>query len=77
MRAEAPAVYIVAASPSHLDAVALEAQTNAPQTIRRLLNGERGAPVLLEPGDVLRLGLEFTFERAAVEAAPASRAGRA
>ena len=63
LRAEAPAVYIVAASPSHLDAVALEAQTNAPQAIRRLLNGERGTSVLLEPDDVLRLGLEFAFER--------------
>jgi aldose 1-epimerase len=68
LRAEAPAVYIVAASPNHLDAVALEAQTNAPQAIRRLLNGERGAPVLLEPRDVLRLGLELTFERAGPEA---------
>jgi aldose 1-epimerase len=64
MRTQAPTTWIVAASPSHLDAVALEAQTNAPQTIRRLVNGERGAPVLLEPGEVLGLGVELSFARA-------------
>ena len=69
LRAETPTVYIVAASPSHLDAVALEAQTNAPQAIRRLLNGERGAPVLLDPGGVLGLGVELTFERTDAKAA--------
>ena len=68
LRTEAPAVYIVAASPSHLPAVALEAQTNAPQTIRRLLNGERGALLLLEPEGVLSLGVELSFERTGVEA---------
>jgi aldose 1-epimerase len=68
LRAQGPGIYIVAASPNHLDAVALEAQTNAPQAIRRLLNGERGAPVLLEPEGVLRLGVELTFERTGPEA---------
>jgi aldose 1-epimerase len=68
LRAQGPGIYIVAASPNHLDAVALEAQTNAPQAFRRLLNGERGAPVLLEPEGVLRLGLELTFERTGAEA---------
>jgi len=68
LRTEAPAVYIVAASPGHLPAVALEAQTNAPQTIRRLLNGERGALLLLEPEGVLSLGVELSFERTGVEA---------
>ena len=63
MRAEAPSVYVVAASPRHLDAVAVEAQTNAPQTIRRLLNGEPGALTLLDPGATLRLRVEVSFEQ--------------
>jgi galactose mutarotase-like enzyme len=58
-----PALYIVAASPHERDAVALEAQTNAPQAFRRLLNGERGAPVLLDPGAALNLRVELSFER--------------
>lgn len=64
MRAEAPALYIVAASPGHLNAVALEPQTHAPQAIRRLLNGEPGALAMLDPGDSLRLRVELDFERA-------------
>ena len=65
MRAEAPALYIVAASPGHLSAVALEPQTHAPQAIRRLLNGEPGALTMLDPGEALRLHVELDFERAA------------
>jgi aldose 1-epimerase len=65
MRAEAPALYIVAASPGHLNAVALEPQTHAPQAIRRLLNGEPGALTMLDPGEALRLHVELDFERAA------------
>ena len=44
MRAETPSLYIVAASPSHLDAVALEPETHAPQAMRRLLKDQPGAP---------------------------------
>jgi aldose 1-epimerase len=58
-----PALYVVAASPNERDAVALEAQTNAPQAFRRLRNGERGAPVLLDPGAALNLRVELAFER--------------
>jgi aldose 1-epimerase len=63
MRGFAPSVYVVAASPGHLDAVAVEAQTNAPQTIRRLLNQEPGALTMLDPGETLRLRVELAFER--------------
>ncbi len=63
MRVRAPSLYVVAASPAHLDAVALEPQTHAPQAIRRLLNGEPGALAMLEPGAALRLGLELSFRR--------------
>jgi aldose 1-epimerase len=68
IRANAPSLYIVAASPSHLDAIALEQQTNAPQAIRRLLNGEPGAPQLLAPGEELRLDVALAFELADAEA---------
>ncbi|MDQ6794243.1 MAG: hypothetical protein M3067_05415 [Chloroflexota bacterium] len=68
LRAEAPALYIVAASPGHLTAVALEPQTHAPQAIRRLLNGEPGALAMLGPGEALRLRVELEFERAAKRA---------
>jgi len=64
MRAQAPALYIVAASPGHLNAVALEPQTHAPQAIRRLLHGEPGALAMLDPGEVLQLRATLAFERA-------------
>ena len=63
MRVTTPSLYIVAASPSHLDAIALEPQTHAPQAIRRLLNGEPGALALLPPGGELRLGVTLAFEK--------------
>jgi aldose 1-epimerase len=63
VRAETSPLYIVAASPSHLDAVALEPETHAPQAMRRLLNGEPGAPAILAPGETLRLGVVFSFQR--------------
>jgi aldose 1-epimerase len=68
MRARAERLYIVAASPSHLDAIALEPQTHAPQALRRLLNGEPGALAMLPPGGELRLGVELAFERAETRA---------
>ena len=66
MRAEAPSLYIVAASPGHLDAVAVEPQTNAPQAFRRLLNGEPGAPTMLAPNATLDLRVRLTFDRVAL-----------
>ena len=68
MRALDMAPYAVAASPGHLDAIAVELQTHAPQGIRRLLNGEPGAMSVLEPGRALRLRIELAFERAATTA---------
>jgi aldose 1-epimerase len=64
LRAQAPALYVVAASPGHLNAVALEPQTHAPQAIRRLLNGEPGALAMLEPGASLQLRVQLAFGRA-------------
>jgi aldose 1-epimerase len=69
MTAGAPPLYIVAASPSYLDAVALEPETHAPQAMRRLLNDEPGAPAILDPGDTLRLTVVLSFERDAAGAA--------
>ena len=63
MRMSSRAAYVVAASPSDLDAVAVEPQTHAPQGLRRLINGEPGALTLLEPGGSLSLTTELTFER--------------
>ena len=54
--------YVVAASPSELDAIAVEPQTHAPQGLRRLINGEPGALALLDPGGSLSLITELTFQ---------------
>lgn len=69
-----PDSHVVAASPSHLDALAIEPQTHAPQGIRRLLNGEPGALRLLDPGEVMRLQVELTFEEARPRDVPGARA---
>jgi aldose 1-epimerase len=68
MRATAPSLYFVAASPSQLDAIALEPQTHVPQALRRLINEEPGAPALLPPGRELHLGVVLAFERAEAQA---------
>ncbi|HEY7591437.1 MAG TPA: hypothetical protein VH723_10620 [Candidatus Limnocylindrales bacterium] len=63
MRADPPVSYIVAASPSNVDAVAIEPETHAPQGIRRLLHGEPGALLMLKPDQALQLTVELAFER--------------
>lgn len=63
MRATAPTIYVVAASPGGLDAVAVEAQTHAPQGLRRMLAGEPGGLIELHPGGTLRLAVELDFDR--------------
>lgn len=63
LRATGPTVYIVAASPGHLEAIAIEPETHAPQGLRRLRNGEPGALVWLDPGCTLRLVTELAFSR--------------
>jgi aldose 1-epimerase len=72
MRVAAPTTYVVAASPGHLDAVAVEAQTHAPQALRRMLVGGPGGLALLEPGGTLGLVLELAFDR--LDPAAGSRA---
>jgi aldose 1-epimerase len=54
-------VCIAVASPSSLDAVAIEPQTHAPQGLRRFLSGEPGGLHAVEPGGALRLTTELTF----------------
>jgi aldose 1-epimerase len=61
MRISAPSRYVVAASPNHLDATAVEPQTHAPQGLRRTLNGEPGGLTMLDPGEVLPLTVEIVF----------------
>ncbi len=63
MRMRSPTVFIVAASPARLDAIAVEPETHAPQGIRRLLSGEPGGLTMLDPGRVLDLTVELAFER--------------
>jgi aldose 1-epimerase len=59
-----PAVpYIVAASPGHIDAVAVEPETHAPQAVRRLLGDEPGGLVMLPPGESLTMAIELAFEQ--------------
>lgn len=63
MRARSDAgVWIVAASPSSLDGVAIEPQTHAPWGLRRFINGEPGALQVLEPGATIALTTELAFE---------------
>jgi aldose 1-epimerase len=63
MRITAPTIYVVAASPGHLDAIAVEPQTHAPQGLRRMLRHEPGGLTMLDPGQALRLRVELAFER--------------
>ncbi len=63
MRITSPTVHVVAASPGHLDAIAVEPETHAPQGLRRLLNGEPGGLAMLDPGQSLGLGVELAFAR--------------
>jgi aldose 1-epimerase len=63
MRANPPAPYVVAASPSSVDAIAVEPETHAPQGLRRLLRGEPGGLTMLKPGQSLGLTVELGFGR--------------
>jgi aldose 1-epimerase len=63
MRIASPTIYVVAASPANVDAIAVEPQTHAPQGLRRLIRDEPGGLAMLESGHELRLGVELAFER--------------
>ena len=64
-KAEAAMTFIVAASPSTLDAIAVEPQTHAPHGLRRLLAGEPGGLTLLEPHETLSVVARLGFEQLA------------
>lgn len=63
MHIAAPTSYVVAASPGYVDAIAVEAETHAPQGLRRMLEDEPGGLTRLDPGRTLRLLVELTFDR--------------
>jgi len=54
---------VALASPSDIEAVAIEPQTHLPQGLRRLLAGEPGGLQPLAPGATLRLVTEWRFSR--------------
>jgi len=56
-------LWVVAASPAALDAVAVEPENHAPYGLDRLLRGEPGSMPLLAPGATTRLVAEMTFAR--------------
>ena len=61
---------IAVASPSTLDAVAIEPQTHAPQGLRRFLRRESAGMHAIGPGEALQLAIEMAFEQgAAVDSA--------
>jgi aldose 1-epimerase len=63
IRVAAQTIFIVAASPASLGAIAVEPQTHAPQGLRRLLNDEPGALTVLNPRDSLRFSVDLKFGR--------------
>lgn len=63
---DADRVLVAAASPAHVEAVAVEPQTHGPDALRRLLAGEPDELTLLEPGERLALTLRVTAELARV-----------
>jgi aldose 1-epimerase len=62
MHADATTLHVAVASPTTLDAVAVEPQTHVPQGLRRVVNREPGALTMLAPGATLRLSVELAFE---------------
>jgi aldose 1-epimerase len=63
MRATPDVPFLCAASPTGLDAVAIEPQTHAPDGLRRLLAHERGGLSPLPPGEARELTVELAFRR--------------
>jgi aldose 1-epimerase len=67
MEIEGPNPLVAVAAPADLDAVAVEPQTHGPDGLRRLAGAEADAPMLLAPGETLRLALRLTVRRATTE----------
>ncbi len=65
MDTSADVAFIVAASPGEVIAVAVEPETHAPEGLRRLVDGEPGGLIALEPGDTLAMWFALVFEPAA------------
>ncbi len=61
MRISAPSAYVCAAGGGERGAIAVEPQTNAPQGIRRLREGQPGALAPIAPGASLTLTVELSF----------------
>jgi aldose 1-epimerase len=64
MEMEGPDPLVAVAAPPELDAVAVEPQTHGPDGLRRLGGAEEDAPLLLAPGETLRLTVRLTVRRA-------------
>lgn len=62
VRAPFPTLHVVAAYAPERGAIAVEPETNAPQGLRRLLNGEPGGLVWIEPGQQIVLPIDMIFE---------------
>lgn len=60
---EAARTLVAVATPAHLDAIAVEPQTHAPDGLRRLEDGEPDALALLSPGESLSLTVRIAVER--------------
>lgn len=60
MDVDATHLLVAAASPAHIDAVAVEPQAHGPDGLRRLLRDEPDAPAVLEPGEALTLDIRLT-----------------
>jgi aldose 1-epimerase len=65
MRIEADHAFVVAASPKHFGAIAVEPQTHAPHGLGRLLNGGPGALSMVAPGATLSLVINLDFQQLA------------
>ena len=61
MHVSSPTVLICAASPTDVDANAVEPQTHAPQGLRRLLLGQPDPMTWIQPGDALHLRIDLEF----------------
>jgi aldose 1-epimerase len=63
IRVEPREAFVVAASPSDVEAIAVEMQTHAPYGLSRLLTGAQGGLALLAPDETLSLVVTLAFEQ--------------